>query len=367
MSSTLYPAYWISPEGELFGVTRHIHFISSNLEKFGFTRQHYEDVYIKQDEKLGIEGKARVELMREAMINGWIRARYNENDGWVVEFSTQKEDYLSRVEVWAAEIRRLLEINNNFPIRNVRMNYIDVWFSYEEDRTPETNMSYEIGLEEIATGIYKSSCRFNLSDENTNKMKLPYKLKIIYKDEEIIGEYISLNMGEITMKLIQPKSDLELSSWHIMSHSLPNTRFHFDNNLSILGVESSINLLRDLYDLHNFVEINGTEISSFIKNLSSKYSDIYLENQVKTANTNSYMQSLKQKFKENLITQNEYMNQLKKIKSDRVALDYKLHLLIDADIIEYLTANTISVRIQNEFARTIKSDILFKLQSLENV
>jgi hypothetical protein len=92
-------AYWISPEGFILGVgKKHINEIISEPSAFGFDRDYVEAVYKGHGEKLGMEGRARQELMRELLLKGWIRIRYSQrNDSFVVQcFQLRKrqKDYL---------------------------------------------------------------------------------------------------------------------------------------------------------------------------------------------------------------------------------------------------------------------------------
>lgn len=168
MSKPLYDAYWVSPEGELFGVTRHIHFISSNLDKFGFTREHYVETFKKHNEKLGIEGKARAELIRDSLDKGWIRARDNGNEGWVIECCKELESCDENIKIWAAEVWRHHQVNGRYPLINVKINCVDIWISFEEYGVPETMLSIPSNLEFLATGVSKPSCpvRYLINEED---------------------------------------------------------------------------------------------------------------------------------------------------------------------------------------------------------
>lgn len=79
-------AYWISPNGKTFDVdTSHIDFIFENPDLFGTTRKYMEKLYSKYKERLGQEGKAREDIMIEAMKKGWLRARFTQNRGWIIQ------------------------------------------------------------------------------------------------------------------------------------------------------------------------------------------------------------------------------------------------------------------------------------------
>ena len=70
-------AYWITPEGEVVEVERkHINKIIGNTELFGLTIEKIKETYDKYSEPLGLEGKAREEIMRNLILQGWIRIRW---------------------------------------------------------------------------------------------------------------------------------------------------------------------------------------------------------------------------------------------------------------------------------------------------
>lgn len=89
-----YDAYWVSPSGEIIGIDRrHINFMSQDPEKFGITADHIQSLYKKYNERPGQEGKAREELMIDAMKNGWLRARHTDNRGWIIQsYAFNKRD-----------------------------------------------------------------------------------------------------------------------------------------------------------------------------------------------------------------------------------------------------------------------------------
>jgi len=73
-------AYWISPKGEIIDVKQnHINVIISNPEKFGFNIEFIEYVYNHYNEKIGLEGKAREQLIVALFNEVWIRIRKYRN------------------------------------------------------------------------------------------------------------------------------------------------------------------------------------------------------------------------------------------------------------------------------------------------
>src|SRR3972149_7713607 len=79
-------AYWISPRGEIIGTdVKHINYIWNNPSVFRLTKKYIESVYKKFKEKFGQEGNAREEIMLELLKQGWLRARFTDNRGWIIQ------------------------------------------------------------------------------------------------------------------------------------------------------------------------------------------------------------------------------------------------------------------------------------------
>lgn len=77
----MYNRWWVSPGKEIIPVSgsTHIDEIIRNPERFGFTKEEIEETYFRHNERIGLEGQAREEIMKKAMDNGWIRARDGRN------------------------------------------------------------------------------------------------------------------------------------------------------------------------------------------------------------------------------------------------------------------------------------------------
>lgn len=81
-------AYFISPYGEIIeSGLKHINIIFNNPEKFDLTLDEIKEVYIKYNERIGTEGKAREEIIIGLINKGWIRARYYQKDDWTINIS----------------------------------------------------------------------------------------------------------------------------------------------------------------------------------------------------------------------------------------------------------------------------------------
>jgi len=78
MRKHLYAAYWINPRGDHLPVPiHHISVVIDHPEVFNLTREHVLAVYEKYGEKIGLEGRAREEIMLDLLKKGWIRLREN--------------------------------------------------------------------------------------------------------------------------------------------------------------------------------------------------------------------------------------------------------------------------------------------------
>jgi hypothetical protein len=76
----IFNAHWINPEGKAHGVTSsHIKNIIKNPSYFSLTKEKIDQTYSKYNEPMGLEGKARNEIMTDLLQNGWIRIRKNRN------------------------------------------------------------------------------------------------------------------------------------------------------------------------------------------------------------------------------------------------------------------------------------------------
>ena len=80
-------AIWISPAGKIIDVkTKHINSVIDNPSMFKMNKQDIKQKYEKHDERLGVEGKAREEIMMSLMKRGWIRGRYIiRSDSWTLQ------------------------------------------------------------------------------------------------------------------------------------------------------------------------------------------------------------------------------------------------------------------------------------------
>lgn len=68
--------FWVSPYGKIIRTDNiHIRQVIDNPEAFDMTREEVEGYYAKYNEKLGQEGKARVEIIFKLLAEGWVQIR----------------------------------------------------------------------------------------------------------------------------------------------------------------------------------------------------------------------------------------------------------------------------------------------------
>ena len=98
-------AYWISPKGEIINVAQnHIATVIENPETFDLTFEKIKEVYDSYGEPIGLEGKAREEIMLELIRNGWIRIRRYANKFWSINTPRLSKKVKDNIFDWASRI-----------------------------------------------------------------------------------------------------------------------------------------------------------------------------------------------------------------------------------------------------------------------
>lgn len=98
-------AFWISPKGKITGgLESHIAMVIKAPEKFGITREYIDKKYKEYGEQIGVEGKAREEIIREILKEGFIRIRKYRNDEWVINVHRISKRNKERITKWAEKI-----------------------------------------------------------------------------------------------------------------------------------------------------------------------------------------------------------------------------------------------------------------------
>ena len=96
-------AYWISPGGESSPVRMtHIREIINAPEYFGLSKEQVEEAYRRHGEPLGLEGRARREIMAALIRDGWIRIRYKPRESaYTVELNSLTPRVKKHLRAWA--------------------------------------------------------------------------------------------------------------------------------------------------------------------------------------------------------------------------------------------------------------------------
>lgn len=98
-------AFWISPKGEITSsLTSHIDIILKNPEKFGFTKERLEKMYKSYGEPIGLEGKAREEIVKLVIRKRFIRIRKYPNKFWSVNIFHKSFLDMNYVTDWAKKL-----------------------------------------------------------------------------------------------------------------------------------------------------------------------------------------------------------------------------------------------------------------------
>ena len=123
-------AFFISPSGKLIDTgagSKHINMIISYPDKFGLTKKFIEDTYEKYNEKMGIEGKARNEIMILLIKQGWTRIRRYPNKFWIVDIPGKMDRKMKdRLYNWANKMLKgvsgFKEEDKYMPVKIMNLN-----------------------------------------------------------------------------------------------------------------------------------------------------------------------------------------------------------------------------------------------------
>ncbi len=98
------PAYWIDPAGRIIGTGhhRHVGVIIRYPETFGVTADQVQRLYDKYREPLGVEGRARDELIYQALERGFFHIRERRNH-WNVTVHRLTPEKRRHLMGWARE------------------------------------------------------------------------------------------------------------------------------------------------------------------------------------------------------------------------------------------------------------------------
>ena len=113
--------YWVSPVGEMLSVkSTHIEVVIKNPEVFGITHAYIKGVYKKYRETVGLEGKARDEIVESLINKRWMRIRYDKSrDYYIVGFKYFDEKQIDYLREWGLGI---LALDEKFATKTVHIN-----------------------------------------------------------------------------------------------------------------------------------------------------------------------------------------------------------------------------------------------------
>ena len=84
--------FFISPLGEIIpGEINHINTVIKYSDKFGYSRDRIEEICRYHNERIGLEGKARLEIIVDLVRKGWIRVRRYSNRWSITVWQLTKE------------------------------------------------------------------------------------------------------------------------------------------------------------------------------------------------------------------------------------------------------------------------------------
>jgi hypothetical protein len=129
---TISVAFFLSDAGDLIHVAdSHIATVIQDPERFGLTSAEIEAEYSKHQEKVGVEGEARRELLLRVIRQGWIRLRRYPNRHWSVTVERFTPAVQELLRDWA---RKMLSGINGFKEADrympVKVSTLDGEFKY---------------------------------------------------------------------------------------------------------------------------------------------------------------------------------------------------------------------------------------------
>jgi len=113
--------YWIYPDGRMQKLTfkRHIELMIAQPEDFGTDRATIIKLYQRFAEPIGFEGRARAELIKAALANGFIHIRLQINQFWAVNLWHDTPEARAHLKHWAQEAEADPQAGPNMPVRVV--------------------------------------------------------------------------------------------------------------------------------------------------------------------------------------------------------------------------------------------------------
>ncbi len=116
-------AFFISPKGKFIGLQQyssHIDIITSNPKEFGLNIEDIRKTYEKYNERMGVEGRAREEIITNLIKQGWIHVRKRPNKYWNITVWRMTNKIRDLLTDWASKILKgiggVKELNKFSPV-----------------------------------------------------------------------------------------------------------------------------------------------------------------------------------------------------------------------------------------------------------
>lgn len=97
-------AFWIFPGNKkILEVSSHHQEVIRSPQIFGETEKSIRETYKKYSERLGLEGKARSEILTRVIQRGFIRIRENKNN-WSIQVWEMTDETRNKIYKWAKAV-----------------------------------------------------------------------------------------------------------------------------------------------------------------------------------------------------------------------------------------------------------------------
>lgn len=112
-------AFWINPYGKILdiGHGKHITSMTQAPEKFGLSLDDIKSAHAKHGEPMGIEGKAREELIQDAMRRGFMHIRLYPGKFWAVNVWDANRKTKKALSTWAEKAMDHPGAGKHMPVR----------------------------------------------------------------------------------------------------------------------------------------------------------------------------------------------------------------------------------------------------------
>lgn len=125
--------YWVK-NNKIIEVTdtTHIDFILRHPEDFNITSDdEVEKTFKKYNEKIGVEGKAREEIIKRVATSGWIRVRHyvKGQDYWSIQFDkfNLRKSAIKNFIEWAIFDSKVMSKNDTIVLIGYNDNYFNIY------------------------------------------------------------------------------------------------------------------------------------------------------------------------------------------------------------------------------------------------